>query len=1146
MLLLCAEPVVLEGDVPADGEFFTLPFEVTAGTRELEVRHDDLSSSNILDWGLFAPDGGFVGWGGGNSEPAVVGPDASSRSYRLTGLTPGTWRVLVGKALVTQTPAKYRVEVEQRTTPVLAPQTRNGWQPAVLATGARYYAGDLHVHSVESGDARASLDDIATLAVARGLDFVALSEHNTVTTLDFLGDAQARNERVLLVPSIEFTTYAGHMNVFGASRVPPFWFGLEGASFDAALADFGAQGGVPTINHPTLDLGTFCIGCAWRQPVSEGLKAIEVGVGGWDETGSLFDESALLYWETLASRGVHLTAVGGSDDHRAGAGLNQTQSAIGSPTTLVFADELSVAALKRGLLAGDTVVKLRGADDPMVTLSLPPGATRVGDTVLASAVEVTATVTGGAGHQLVWIENGVVARVERVDGESFTSRFALSAPDGRSARVRAEVRIDQQPRTVTSHLWLGERTGLPPVEVKKAAGCSATGLEGFLLLALMLLRIAVKRRERPALVLLALVVAAPRVSAQPISGTEPGSWGDPSRAAFTDPSARSILSGLNAVSFDGLAPGTTQVDFDGMAVLVPAHALFGPSTLSAAWSPDVVVGPGVASVEAGRSLGRRVSLLTRTAPPANTTRAVIRADLLHVGLFVERGLDDGSSLQGAVRFFTTPAVAGAALKGSILLGDYQLRWVQKLGTGELRTQVVGAMNSIALSVSGIPLAARLQNHQFDLRWRDGLIELGAGLHRTSIGLTLRGDSVNNAIDGAQDGLTLRAKVGGALNGHARGFVGADIDVRRLSLGRQTTLKSDVQATDATLRELGLVMLGGLFAEATLTEGEWHTTLGLRGDVWVPTQGGATVTADPRLTTRRRFGAVDFELGVGLTHQAPTWLVSVPVLESVALRYGVQELARGDLTVTLPLSADRQEFVSMHAFGAGLVRGLEFSPFDEDFLQLANQVREDVERHRAPGWMAGAELRSHLVLAPWWWLEVSYGYQQSWRQAVFSRYDEHGLPTGDDVDWVPWQHQQAHQLRAAVGFDFGSGWKLAVAGTFTSGAPMLGGLHAREQQPGTDSLTGAPRWVPKNRDDVGAAPGFLRADLRASKTWRPGAAEVELFLDVANLSASQPTGTSYGTAPATLEQQARGEVTLTTKNASSPLPPIPVLGLEVRL
>ena len=85
------------------------------------------------------------------------------------------------------------------------------------------------------------------------------------------------------------------------------------------------------------------------------------------------------------------------------------------------------------------------------------------------------------------------------------------------------------------------------------------------------------------------------------------------------------------------------------------------------------------------------------------------------------------------------------------------------------------------------------------------------------------------------------------------------------------------------------------------------------------------------------------------------------------------------------------------------------------------------------------------------------------------------------------------------------------------------------------------------DQVGTAGAWLRADARVSKTWHPAPLDVELFLDVQTISVwSQPTGTSYGTAPATLEQQARGEVTLTQKPASAPLPPIPVLGVELRL
>jgi hypothetical protein len=101
--------------------------------------------------------------------------------------------------------------------------------------------------------------------------------------------------------------------------------------------------------------------------------------------------------------------------------------------------------------------------------------------------------------------------------------------------------------------------------------------------------------------------------------------------------------------------------------------------------------------------------------------------------------------------------------------------------------------------------------------------------------------------------------------------------------------------------------------------------------------------------------------------------------------------------------------------------------------------------------------------------------------------------------------------------------------------MAGGLWSQEQRPGVDPIRGTPRWVPVDRDLVGRASPWVRVDLRASKTWKPGSVEIELFVDVQNASSwAQPIGLSYGTAPATLEQQARGDVMLTSRPASSPL------------
>lgn len=449
-------PLVIEGEVPEEGDHFEIPFEVPAGTVELEVRHDDLSSANILDWGLRSPDG-FRGYGGGNTEPAIVGEAAASRSYLAGPMTAGTWKVTVGKAQIKERPARYRVEVELRTAPTLSPQPERSpyAHAAPLNAERRWYAGDFHVHSLESGDARPSLDDVAALARSRGLDFVALSDHNTSAHYDFIADAQARHPGVLLVPSVEFTTYQGHANAFGATRYVDPRIGFGEVTLASAIAEYAAQGAIFTINHPTLDIGSGCIGCAWDLPLSrEGVGAVEIGVGGWDTTGALFDEAAIAFWDRLCDRGLHVTAVGGSDDHRAGVNLNQTQSPIGDPTTMVLAENLSVPALLDAVRAGRTVVKLRGPGDPMIVLEATGD--RRGDTVVGPGATLRAEVAGAKGHTFRWVNDGAPEEELYVDSDPFTVEREVHTPDSGQTRWRAEVLVGHRPRTVTSHIWFSQ------------------------------------------------------------------------------------------------------------------------------------------------------------------------------------------------------------------------------------------------------------------------------------------------------------------------------------------------------------------------------------------------------------------------------------------------------------------------------------------------------------------------------------------------------------------------------------------------------------------------------------------------------------------------------------------------------------------
>jgi hypothetical protein len=485
----------LEGPVTADGgDYLVVPFDVPAGTVEFEVVHSDGSDAAILDWGIWSPDG-FRGWGGGLTDPAVIGVDESSRGYLEGPIAPGEWSLVIGKAKLAGETPTYVADLTFRDAATLTPLPRAEYEPVVLETGARWYAGDLHVHSEESGDADATLDQIATLARDRGLDFVAVTDHNTVSHHPRLAAAQPAYDDFLFVRGIEVTTYQGHGNAFGVSAYVDHRIGLT-ATVASITAEVLAQGGIFSVNHPALDLGDTCIGCAWDHPdtVWEEVSAIEIHTGPFDVTGLLFTPQAIALWDSHLDDGLRIAAVGGSDDHRAGADTGNLASPIGSPTTLVWAGSLSETALIEGIAAGRTVVKLRGPDDPMVDLTAETadgGIARLGDTVTGvGRARLNAHVTGGDGATLEIWRDGERIDVVPIAGDD--AALELDYPvTGAPERYRAEIVTGAGRTTVTSHVWI---EGEP-----ESAGCcdaGAGGGPGAILLAGLVLGCAAWRREQ--------------------------------------------------------------------------------------------------------------------------------------------------------------------------------------------------------------------------------------------------------------------------------------------------------------------------------------------------------------------------------------------------------------------------------------------------------------------------------------------------------------------------------------------------------------------------------------------------------------------------------------------------------------------------
>ena len=93
------------------------------------------------------------------------------------------------------------------------PSARPARRSLPADAGLTWLAGDLHAHTFHS-DGVMSVAELAAHAVERGLDFVAVTDHNTVSHHALLGPASSRYG-VTLLPGQEVTTELGHAGVLG-------------------------------------------------------------------------------------------------------------------------------------------------------------------------------------------------------------------------------------------------------------------------------------------------------------------------------------------------------------------------------------------------------------------------------------------------------------------------------------------------------------------------------------------------------------------------------------------------------------------------------------------------------------------------------------------------------------------------------------------------------------------------------------------------------------------------------------------------------------------------------------------------------------------------------------------------------------------
>ena len=405
-----ASEVVMEGTLTRDDyeRLMELPFEVEEGIDRLEIslEYEGVERKTVIDLGLRGPRG-FRGWSGGGAQTISVGRTFSSYGYLPGAPEPGRWAVVLGVPNIREESRDaYRVTVRKhRSDPPAFP---------VLHDAPGWYTGDLHSHSGHS-DGRAFLADgsrvripphrVYDAARAAGLDFVALSEHNTSSHWLEVDRMQPYYPDVLLLHAREVTTYNGHANAFGEREFVDFRVMGERRLSDV-LQELAQGGALVSINHPAAPDDERCMGCGWSALDAESLRsvhAVEI-VNGADAEGPL---AGWPVWASLLNRGFRLTAIGGSDEHTAD---DRSDQALGAPATVIWAESLSEPALVEGLRRARVFVRVRGANGPSIEFTAVAGHGKweMGETIPAAAGEVrlVAKPEGASGQTLVWIRNG--------------------------------------------------------------------------------------------------------------------------------------------------------------------------------------------------------------------------------------------------------------------------------------------------------------------------------------------------------------------------------------------------------------------------------------------------------------------------------------------------------------------------------------------------------------------------------------------------------------------------------------------------------------------------------------------------------------------------------------------------------------------
>jgi hypothetical protein len=446
----------LEGTVRGsqNQSYIKVPFSVPAGTERVTITfgYTGKEQHTALDLGLLDP-AELRCWSGGNKSTLTVGLMDATPSCLPGAIPQGTWNVLIGVPNIrADAVSHYSIHVYLSRTGAVAEEPPVLLEP--LRNGPGWFRGDLHMHTAHSdGQCPSQTGKMVPCpvyftveaAARRGLDFIAITDHNASSQYDAMREMQPYFDKVLLIPGREITTFQGHINFLGSTDFVDFRLdGRTVRDVNMLLRSAVRVGAITSINHPGSPSGEICMGCGWTPstPVDMRLLTGVEAVNGGEEKYGIND---LAFWDKQLNEGCRLTGIGGSDNHRPMQPLDQLGS-IGSPTTVVYAAELSTPAILDAIRAGHVFIDVAGTHDRILEVTAVDGSktAHAGDTLSAARGEniaFEARLTAAASGTMHWIEDGEEITSSTSATISFADqKFALTwVSDGRRHWFRAQV-----------------------------------------------------------------------------------------------------------------------------------------------------------------------------------------------------------------------------------------------------------------------------------------------------------------------------------------------------------------------------------------------------------------------------------------------------------------------------------------------------------------------------------------------------------------------------------------------------------------------------------------------------------------------------------------------------------------------------------